>query len=150
MRRDTRRKLLPKIWAAVFEVTPDSSSYICRWLCQVDSVCKHIPEVRGISLFPERGDVKISDLFRLCRMMAALWISKSLTPEALEMPTWTHGFFIVRSKLPCRLPLLSPCLDASSGTALCGCTWCRELFFLIKARWLGISLIGQKNPPKNR
>lgn len=134
-----------EIWAAALKwlltVVHISADGFVRWT----AVYKHIPEVRGISLFPESADVKISDLFRLCRMITALWTSMSLTPGALEMPTWTHGFFIVRSKLPRRLPLLSPRLDASSGTALCGCTWCRELFFLIKAHWLGILLIGQKN-----
>lgn len=45
-----------------------------------------------------------------------------LWPRGLEMPTWSHGFFIVLTKSVYRLPPLS--VSQSENLAqLCGCTW---------------------------
>lgn len=43
-------------------------------------------------------------------------------PRGLEMPTWTHGVFIVLTKPVYCLPALSVS-QSETLTLLCGCTW---------------------------
>lgn len=127
-RKNTHRgSLLPQTWASplkqLLTVVHMSADGFVRWTADY----KHIPRPREKKkiFFREQQYWKS----RPCLDFAGRWLHYEtllVWPRGLEMPTRTHGFFIVHTKSVNRLPSL-PVSQSENLAPLCGCTWLQGL-----------------------